>query len=109
MAARATYGQVEVTIGKDAYVLKPTLDALISIERRFGSVRQAAQMVADLQMDAVCQILGFAAGLSKSEVRDLPEQVFAEGLVKVVAPVSEYLMMLLNPTGESEEKDTEGK
>jgi len=103
--AKATFGQVDVTLGGETLTLKPTLDALTRIERRFGSVRVAAQNVADLQLDAVVQIIAVATNMSKTDLKELPEAVFAEGIVNVVAPVSEFLMTLLNPAGDSEESE----
>lgn len=102
MSGAATRGWVNVELGDETLVLKPTLDALIKIERQFGGVRNAAERVQDLNLTILCQIIAAGAGLNKQEAKDLPEKVFEAGIVTCAGPASEFLATLLNPSGDDD-------
>lgn len=110
---RTDYGQVEVVLGDTAYMLVPTLAALQKIDRQYGSLREAAGRVAVLDLDAVCHVIAAGAGLGQKQAQALPQQVFDAGIAPVAAPVTEYLTLLLNPSGrepsETDEAAAAGK
>lgn len=98
--SRIDYGQIDVDLGGEVYTLTPTVTAIQKIDRQFGGLRAAMQQVAGLSPDAACAIIAAGAGLGQRQAQALPGLVFAAGIVNVAGPVSEYLMALLNPSGE---------
>lgn len=107
--SRVDYGQVEIDLGGEVVTLKPTLSAMQRIDRHFGSIREAINQVGQLSFDAVAFVITAGAGLSGKDARDLPEQVFAAGVMRVAGKAAEYLALLLNPTGKQSVGDPEGK
>ena len=106
---QTTRGMVDVELDGEIITMSPTLAALTKIERRFGSVRKAAQAVADMQHGAICDIIIFGAGLDKASQKELPEAVFQAGVVNVAGSAGEYLAKLLNPAGDPDPDDDEKK
>jgi hypothetical protein len=102
---KVTRGMVDVELDGEVITMSPTLGALTKIERRFGSVRQAAEAVANMQHAAICDIITFGAGLDKASQKELPEAVFQAGLVNVAGAAGEYLAKLLNPAGDVDQDD----
>jgi hypothetical protein len=100
----ATRGWVDLELGDETLTLKPTLDAMLRIERHFGGVRNAAVQVQDLSLTTLCQIIAAGAGLDKAEAKALPEKVFEAGIATAAGPVAEFLGALLNPGGDDEGK-----
>jgi hypothetical protein len=107
--SRIDAGQVEVELGEQTYVLKPTLSAMLKIDRKFGSIRTAMEQCGALSLDAVSTVVAAGAGLGSREAGDVPEAVFKAGVVNVATPVVEYLALLINPTGRDAESVGEGK
>lgn len=105
--SKADYGRVELELD-ETIVLRPTLKAMQQIDRRFGSIRQAIEQVGGLSLDALVFVVQAGAGLAQRDAKDLPDRVFEAGIVNVAGPVSEYLAMLLNPSGKSA-NDTDGE
>lgn len=109
--SKADYGSVDIELD-ETVTLKPTLKAMQQIDRRFGSIRHAIEQVAGLSLDSLSFVVQAGSGMGQKEAKDLPEQVFQAGIVNVAGPVSEYLAMLLNPSGKSasgKEGDDSGK
>lgn len=102
--SRLSYGQVELQLGDETLTLQPTLAALHKIDRAFGSLREASERVANLSLDALVTIITAGAGLDAQAAKALPERVFRAGILNLVGPVSEYLLVLMNPAGEQGEE-----
>ncbi len=62
-----------------------------------------------LSLDALVTIIAAGAGLDAQAAKALPERVFRAGILNLVGPVSEYLLVLMNPTGEQSREGAEGK
>ena len=77
--SRATYGTVEVELGKKKYVLKPTLAAYEKIENRMGGIRQALENCSNMSIDGIASIIAAGAGIGSRETKELKEGIFAEG------------------------------
>jgi len=113
--SRADYGIVEVEIDGETYELKPTLAALRKISRKFAvpgdttrGLRPAIESCSSLDPDQMAEIIAIGANIdSGSEKKKLPEAVFATGIINVLPQVTEYLMLLLNPTGKDAEEDVD--
>ena len=114
---RADYGTIELKLGKKEYTMKPTLKAYKKIENHFKNeatgmqgLRLAIEDTSQLSIESTTFVIAAACGIGAREVPELEESIFAEGVAKVAAPVLEYLMKLLNPSGkdieESEDKES---
>lgn len=107
--SRLSYGQVELQLGDETLTLKPTLAALEKIDRHFGSIREAIVQVGNLSLTAMVVVIVAGSGLVGEAAKEVSEKVFRAGLVNVAAPLSDYLTVLLNPSGRSVGGGGEGK
>lgn len=108
--ARSDYGQIEVELIDNTYILEPTLRALQNINRKIGSIRETVQKVENLDFDALVLVIAEGAGIKQQREREeLAEEVFETGVMKVYSPVSEYVKALLNPSGKDPSEEDEGK
>jgi hypothetical protein len=97
--SRVDYGTVQVTISGKDYTLKPTLSAYQKIDSRMGGLRQAIESCSNMSIDGLVFIIAAAAGVGQKDTGDLAQAVFEEGTMNVLPKVTEYLLLLLNPTG----------
>lgn len=107
--SRVNYGTIEVKVGDETYTLKPTLKAMDKIQNRWpdGGLRGAISACSGLGARDLAFIVAAGAGVGSREAKDLPEDIFAEGTVRVAAPVIEYLSLLINPTGREDGPEEE--
>jgi len=97
--SKTLHGTRSITVGDETYELKPTLAAVRSIEARYGGLRGAAQALHNMSVDAVAYIIASGAGLSETQAKVLPEQVWQHGAVELIPAVNAYLSALYNPRG----------
>lgn len=103
--SRVEYGQVELQLD-DVVTLKPTLRAFQKISNRFGGLRNAIQAMSTMDIDSVAFIVAAATGSNGTKEMDsLKEQIFNAGVVKVMPKVTEYLVLLMNPSGKDDEPE----
>lgn len=109
--SRTDYGTVEVVIGGTEYTLKPTLAAYQKIDSRMGGLRQAIEACANMSIDGIVFIVAAGAGIGQRDVPKLAEDVFHTGASSIIPKVSDYLLMLLNPSGKEPEarEDDQGE
>ena len=107
--SRVDYGQVDLELGDETVALKPTLNALVKINKRFGSIREAVSEVQNLNFEAICYVVQEGAGLNPRQADELREAVFRTGLFNVMPQLCDYLTKLMNPTGKDEKDDDQGK
>jgi hypothetical protein len=108
--ARHDHASVTVELAEQTLTLQPTPNALIEIDRRFGSVTQALEAMSNPSLENVTFIIAVGAGVGQKDRKALSEEVFWTGLRHLSAPVVNYLIALLDPTGkEAEEGEGEGK
>ena len=100
-----TSGIVELDLDGQVLELKPTLDAMLKINRRFGSFQGALLAVQKLDFDALVFIIAVGANKSPPS-KDLQRQIFACGLEALAEPLARYLELLSN--GGRERDDTSG-
>jgi hypothetical protein len=101
---RNDYGQVDINLDGQDFTLVNSISAMQKIDRYFGSIRAAAQSVSNLSLDGVCFVVAAGAGVGKEQSKQLPALVFATGIGNVAVQISEYLGMMLNPTGEDRDE-----
>lgn len=109
--SRADYGIVEVELGGKKYELKPTLAALRKIGRKFSTpgdmsrgLRTALESCSSLDPDQLAEIIAIGADIEQAKAKKLPDAIFDAGIVNVLPKVTEYLMLLLDPTGKKDEE-----
>ena len=96
--SKATHGTVIVIVGDLSFTLKPTLQAVLKIEQRFGGLRPALEICNMQNVEASSFIIAAGANLKDDQVKGLPEQVFHAGIVQITAQVIPYLTLLMKPT-----------
>lgn len=92
------HGTVAVTVGDKTYTLKPTLEAALKIEARFGGLRGALNALNALTIEGASFVIAAGARLKDDEVKGLAERVFQSGITGITAQVVPYVSALLNPT-----------
>jgi len=106
--SRVDFGQVEVQLD-EVVTLIPSLRAFIKISNRFGGLRNALQSLANMDIDSVAFIIAAGTGGTDTKTMDaLKERIFTAGIVKVMPKVTEYLVLLMNPTGKDDEPEDDG-
>lgn len=89
---------VDLKVGDKTYMLSPTLDAMLKINRALGSPIQALERVRSVDFDAICVIVSAGAGLSAKAAEKLKGEIFVAGVVNMVGPVVQFLAVLLDPS-----------
>ncbi|MDN5850307.1 MAG: hypothetical protein L0H63_11855 [Nitrococcus sp.] len=102
--ARLDHGYVELDLAGESVTLKPTLDAMQKINRRFGSLRAAIEQLQGLDFEAVVFVIEVGAGR-----KDMAARVFEAGLTHVTARVCEFVLLLMNPSARAGGAAEEGK
>jgi hypothetical protein len=100
---------VELKVGEKVYFLKPTLDALLKINRGCGSLFGAIDRIKQVDFDAVCLIVSAGAGLSQKQGDALKSEIFEAGVTNTLQPIAQFLSVLLDPTGDKTEESAAGK
>ncbi len=96
---------VTIELNGKEYDLKPTLNAVRKIQRRFGGLRGALESLTQLNTEHIAHIVAAGAGVGAREINDLEEDVFQEGAGSAVEQVSPFISLLLDPKGEQEGDD----
>lgn len=98
--SRINRNQVECEINGEDYTLEPTLNAMSMIERRFGSVTEALDKMRNPSLDDVTLIIAAGASVPGKQRDRLKEDIFNDGIMNVNPKAVEYLVSLLNPSGD---------
>ena len=107
--SKTLFGTVEILLGDETYILKPTLGAVRAIEAYFGGLRGASQAVNALSVVGCAVIIAGGAGLAGKDADAVAEQVWQAGVVEASVQLNAYLVALYNPKGESAGKDQPAK
>lgn len=96
-------GQLKFQLDEDIVVLKATPHALRTILSKHGGMRNAIQKVYMMEVDIMEDII--EAGLAPIEIQKdtLRENVFKSGIINLIDPLTEYLMLLANGGKQPEE------
>ncbi len=89
-------GNVEIELGDETCVLKPSLAACQAVSRMRGGISNTVRAVGDLDFDVMVTVIGLGLGLSGKELKDLPERVYANGLPELSGPLIRYLSNVAN-------------
>ena len=101
---RAMHGQVTVNMGDgNSILLKPTLEAMDAIHRRWPEGIQQCMMALQKQNPRDCAyVIQYGAGYSKAEAKDLANDVFQAGTAHIAVQLMDFLLALMNPTGKED-------
>lgn len=101
---------IEVTLDGQAYLLKPTLETMKRVNRKFGSLREALVRVQSLDFEAACAIVAIASGCKDDRQRTaVDERLFRTGLVNVTAQIADLIGVLMDPVTAAGEDPGEGE
>ncbi len=95
--SEALHGTITLVIGARSYTLKPTLDAALRIETRFGGLRGALEAMRLMSIAACADILVAGADLKPDQHAVIAGEVFHTGVAKVSGQLTEFITVLLNP------------
>lgn len=102
-------GKVALTLGDDTYYLTPTIGATKAIGRELGGLVQALAKVQALDFDAMHTIVKHGLQPDDKLAKRLQGLLFRGGIVRLIQPLTEYLMILSNggqrPTPEKDKDD----
>ena len=104
--SKASYGQVDIELGGETVTLKPTLRAYEKIEVKYGGLRAAIQALSGMSIDAVSFVIGAATSTGQKDFPALQEKIFDAGVVTLMPKVTQYLVLLMNPTGKEAGEET---
>lgn len=95
--SEALHGTVTLVIGARSYTLKPTLDAALRIETRFGGLRGALESMRLMSIASCADIVIAGANLKPDQHAVVAGEVFHTGVARVSAELTEFITVLLNP------------
>lgn len=95
--SEALHGTVTLLIGARSYTLKPTLDAALRIEARFGGLRGALEAMRLMSIAACADIVVAGADLKPDQHPIIAGEVFHTGVAQVSGKLTEFITFLLNP------------
>ncbi|EPN6724741.1 hypothetical protein ACT2UN_000821 [Pseudomonas putida] len=95
--SEALHGTVTLLIGARSYTLKPTLDAALRIESRFGGLRGALEAMRLMSIAACADIIVAGADLKPDQHPVIAGEVFHTGVAQVSSKLTEFITVLLNP------------
>ena len=95
--SEALHGTITLVIGARSYTLKPTLDAALRIETRFGGLRGALEAMRLMSIAACADILVAGADLKPDQHAVIAGELFHTGVAKVSGQLTDFITVLLNP------------
>ena len=95
--SEALHGTVTLVIGGHSYTLKPTLDAALRIEARFGGLRGALEAMRLMSIAACADVVVAGADLKPDQHPVIAGEVFHTGVAQVSGKLTEFITVLLNP------------
>lgn len=101
---------VELSLGDNVFILKPTLKALRKINREAGSLLQAMTRVKEVDSGIIVAIVAAGTDTQQGPAMDkLEELLIAHGFLTAVGPVGDYLATFMEGTKSAETEPPPGK
>lgn len=93
-------GTTVVAVGEKEYTLACNLKVVKRIEAAAGSLMAAYNDVQSCKLTRIAQIVALGSGQTPKpkELEALEEEIFQAGILEVMAPVRDYLAVLVNPS-----------
>lgn len=90
-------GDVEIDLGGEVLVLRPTLDACMRINKIAGGMNAAANGVASLNFDIICDVIAAGLGANPTQRQKLiPEKVYMAGMINLAGPCIRFIRIVNN-------------
>lgn len=75
-------GNVEIILDGREYVLRPSLDAALTLSRQSGGIRAAIAKVVDLDLDTIVSVIRLGIGREEAKrIKDLDRLIWESGLL----------------------------
>jgi hypothetical protein len=91
-------GQIEIELkgwGRPLTLI-PSIDAAISLNRRYKGLRELAERVQAYDFDAFVAVIAAGAQVTDKGLAKLPGCVFETGLLDLVVPLTKFCTVLAN-------------
>ena len=102
-------GEISFQLDEDVITLKATPHALRVVLTKHGGMRRAIEKVFMMEADIMEDIIEAGLAPQKINRQILSENVFKAGIINLIAPLTEYLMLLANGGKKPEEKKEGGE
>jgi hypothetical protein len=106
-------GEMQVPLGDGTVILTANLRAAKAISRHFGGFQQALNKMAAGDLEAFIAVVRFGVGdVNEHSARRLEERVFQAGVLRLTAPLTEYVLICANggkPIAEAAAETAPGK
>jgi len=105
--SKVDYGTVEINIGKETYVLSPTIECVRKMKRwGLSTPLEAMQACRGFDPETLATVIVAGSGKGQKDINPMTDDVHYAGTVNVAPKVIEFLALLMNPTGrEIEDKE----
>ena len=92
-------GDITVTLGDQELVLRPSLDAALTLSRQAGGIRLAINKVLDMDLDTIVAVIRLGVGREEAKrLKNLDRLIYENGLLdaqgELVTRCIEYLSNL---------------
>jgi len=85
-------GQVTITLDGDEVTLVPSANALLALSRKHGGLVGLSRALQNMEVDAFVDVIATSVpGITAEQKKNLPEVVFAAGIVGLSDPLSVFL------------------
>lgn len=85
-------GEVKLTLDGDEVTLVPSAIALLTLSRKHGGLVGLSRALQNMEVDAFVDVIAAAVpGITAEQKKNLPEVVFAAGIVDLSAPLNVFL------------------
>jgi hypothetical protein len=90
-------GEIDVPFADEKIRLTANLFAAKGISRHFGGFQQAMNKVGAGDLEAFIAVVRYGLGIrSDAEAKLIEERVFRAGVLRLTAPLTEYVLILAN-------------
>jgi hypothetical protein len=91
-------GEMQVPLGDGTVILTANLRAAKGISRHFGGFQQALNKMAAGDLEAFIAVVRFGVGdlASEHSAHRLEERVFQAGVLRLTAPLTEFVLICAN-------------
>lgn len=100
---------VEINLDGEPVTLRCTLEAAIGINDHFGGLMTAHQQVLGGNLGALAVIVRHGGGFEQKQLGELRAKVFRTGTIKLLAPLTQYVALLMQGGKEAGEDANKGE
>ena len=90
-----TEGQITITLDGFDRELIPSVDAIVKLSRTYDGLAGILANIRQMNLDAYVATIRYGLQISDKEAKDLPAKVYEAGIIELMAPLTEYVMLLL--------------